>query len=205
MLNFYECPLFFDGSSKLACLCRKSVNMISLFEHEPPAAAIRNSLHTPKPALSSKLLFSTHNFLASFFCDSLFGLWQFPLTIYQTDQRQNMSEWNIKTTLSSAFLIVRKLTKRQHLHLLTASQRECKKITKAGFYFGLGSFLRFPLHSAHDSCSVTDVICLFHLVTEQGGSTLCSLCPQRLDLTQNIHLCFFRITQVHLAISLCSK
>lgn len=101
-----------------------------------------------------------------------------------------MSEWNIKTRLSSAFLIVRKLTKRQRLHLLTASQRECKEITKTGFYCGPGSFLRFPLHSARDSCCVTDVICLFHLVTEQGGSTLYSPCPRRLDLAQNTHLCF---------------
>lgn len=101
-----------------------------------------------------------------------------------------MSEWNIKTRLSSAFLIVRKLTKRQRLHLLTVSQRECKEITKTGFYFGLGSFLRFPLHSAHDSWSVTDVICLFHLVTERGGSALHSPRPQRLDLAQNTHLCF---------------
>lgn len=37
---------------------------------------------------------------------------------------------------------------------------------------------------------MTDVICLFHLVTEQGGSTLYTPCPQRLDLTQNTHLCF---------------
>lgn len=106
--------------------------------------------------------------------------------------KDKMSESNIKTRLSSGFLIARKLTKRQRLHLLTVSQRECKEITKTGFYFGLGSFLRFPLHSAHDSCSVTDVICLFHLVTERGGSTLYSPCPQRLDLIQNTHLCFFQ-------------
>ena len=63
-------------------------------------------------------------------CDSFLS----QCRIYQTDQRQNMSEWNIKTRLSSAFLIARVLTKRQRLHLLTASQRECKEITKSRLF-----------------------------------------------------------------------
>lgn len=112
--------------------------------------------------------------------------------IYQTDQRQKyvwMEHQNV--AFKCFFLIARELTKRQRVHLLTVSQRECKEITKTAFYFGAGSFLRFPLHSARDSSSVTDVICLFHLVTEQGGSTLHSPCPWRLDLTQNTHLCVF--------------
>lgn len=40
---------------------------------------------------------------------------------------------------------------------------------------------------------MTDVICLFHLGGEQGGSTLYSPCPLRLDLPppkKNTHLCF---------------
>lgn len=88
--------------------------------------------------------------------------------IYQTDQRQKyvwMEHQN--AAFKCFFLIAWELTKRQRVHLLTVSQRECKEITKTAFYFGAGSSLRFPLHSARDSCSVTDVICLFHLVTEQ--------------------------------------
>lgn len=43
--------------------------------------------------------------------------------------------------------------------------------------------------SAHFHFTVApDVICLFHLVTEQGGSMLSSPRPPRLDLTQNTHL-----------------
>lgn len=72
---------------------------------------------------------------------------------------KNMSEWNIKARLSSVFLVAR----RHRLHLLTASQRESEEITKTGFYFTPSSSLTFPFQCGHDGCSVTDLICLFHL------------------------------------------
>lgn len=98
-----------------------------------------------------------------------------------------VSERNIKTRLSSAFLIVR----RQRRRLLTASQRESKEITKKqAFYFAPGSFLPFPLHSGRDSCSLTDVICLFHLAAEQEDQHRTPPVLPRLDLVQNTHLWF---------------
>lgn len=95
--------------------------------------------------------------------------------------------------------MVRKLAKRQSVHLLTSSQRERKEITntkktqkiRLSIWTGLFS-CDFHFTAPRDSCSVTDVICLFHLGGEQGGSTLYSPCPLRLDLPpQKIHTCVF--------------
>lgn len=110
---------------------------------QPHLVQSRRFQHIP---LSPRLV--THYLV----CDSFLS----QCGIYQTDQRQNMSEWNIKTRLSSGFLIARKLTKRRRLHLLTASQSRSKEIRGTWFFFcffyiqilfGWDSFLRFPLHS----------------------------------------------------------
>lgn len=104
-----------------------------------------------------------------------------------------MSEWNIKTRLSSAFLIAGggDLTKRQRLHLLTASQRECKEITKSRL-FTLDPALSCDFHfTVPVIAAVWQMLFVsFILSQKQGGSTLYSPCPRRLDLAQNTHLCF---------------
>lgn len=106
---------------------------------------------------SRSMLFSTMLFSVTFLC--LVTVSSHDVDFIKQIKVRNMSERNIKTRLSSAFLVAQ----RNHLHLLTASQRESEEITKTGFYFTPGSSLRFPFQCGHDSCSVTDVICLFHL------------------------------------------
>lgn len=108
--------------------------MILLFE--VPAAAIRNLLHIQDPHCVQSGC-SRRAIFFSVFC----VFWIVTVSSHNVEfikqiKDKSMSEWNIKTRLSSAFLIVR----RQRLHLLTASQRESKEITKTGFYFAPGSF-----------------------------------------------------------------
>lgn len=83
------------------------------------------------------------------------------------------------------------LTKRQRLHLLTASQRECKEITKSRL-FTLDPALSCDFHfTVPVIAAVWQMLFVsFILSQKQGGSTLYSPCPRRLDLAQNTHLCF---------------
>lgn len=68
-----------------------------------------------------------------FFYDSLFGLWQFPLTMLNLSNRSKTKiclNGTSKRGFQVLFFIARELTKRKRVHLLTVSQRECKEITK---------------------------------------------------------------------------
>lgn len=142
-LNFHECP------SVLRKVLAHPEDFILL--SEVPAVTVGSSLLIQGPHSSPRRLF----------------LWLLCIvTVSSRDvdfikqiKGKNMSEWNIKTRLSSASLVAR----RHRLHLLTASQRESEEITKTGFYFTPSPSLRFPFQCGHDGCSVTDLICLFHL------------------------------------------
>lgn len=105
--------------------------------------------------------------------------------IFETDQRQNISESNIKTRLSSACLITLNVTKSQCLHLITAQKGECGDITKTGpfSFLCLQSFLRFPLHSEswYLHCPWCDLPLSF--CHRPGSINTNSPCPSRLDLT----------------------
>lgn len=112
-----------------------------------------------------------------------------------------MSEWNIKTRLSNAFLVAQ----RRRLHLLTASQKESEEMIKTGFYFTLGFLWDFHFNVAMMAAlwlMLFVSFILFHSGKHQHRTTLFL----RGLILSKIHTCvFWGVTKVHLAVGALFK